>query len=65
MLAFQTYSVYLFHLIIMHFLLMTDNFLINNLFIYIIILFTIFTITYKYFEKPILLLRPQYKNGQN
>ena len=62
MLAFQTYSVYLFHLIIMHFLLMTDNFLINNLFIYIIILFTISTITYKYFEKPILLLRPKYKN---
>ena len=62
MLAFQTYSVYLFHLIIMHFLLMTNNFLINNLFIYITILFTISTITYKYFEKPILLLRPKYKN---
>ncbi len=59
--ATQTYSVYLFHLIVMHFLLMTNNDLINNLFVYIIILFIISSITYRYFEKPILLLRPNYK----
>ena len=60
--ATQTYSVYLFHLIIMHFLLMSNDSIINNLFIYIIILFCISTIIYKFFEKPILLLRPNYKN---
>ena len=63
MLATQTYSVYLFHLIVMHFLIMTNNAFINNLFVYIGILFIISTYTYKYFEKPILLLRPKYKNG--
>ena len=62
LLATQTYSVYLFHLIIMHFLIMSDNFLINNLVVYIGILFTVSTITFKYFEKPILALRPKYKN---
>ena len=60
--ATQTYSIYLFHLIIMHFLIMSNNLLINNLFVYIGILFIISTIIFKYFEKPILLLRPQYKN---
>ena len=63
--ATQTYSVYLFHLIVMHFLLMINNIYINNLFIYIIILFVISTVTFKYFEKPILLLRPKYKDAQN
>ena len=62
LLATQTYSVYLFHLIIMHFLIMSDNFLINNLVVYIGILFTVSTIIFKYFEKPILLLRPKYKD---
>ena len=61
-LATQTYSVYLFHLIIMHFLMISNYFLINNLIIYISILFVLSSITYKYFEKPILLMRPSYKN---
>ena len=61
-LATQTYSVYLFHLIIMHFLIMIDNVFINNLFVYIFILFISSTIIFKYFEKPILKLRPVYKN---
>ena len=61
-LATQTYSVYLFHLIIMHFLIISNNFLINNLVVYIGILFTVSTVIFKYFEKPILLLRPKYKD---
>ena len=61
--ANQTYSVYLFHLIIMHFLIMSDNLQINNLYVYILVLFIISTIIFKYFEKPILLLRPKYKDG--
>jgi peptidoglycan/LPS O-acetylase OafA/YrhL len=61
-LATQTYSVYLFHLIIMHFLIMTDMNFINNIFIYITLLFIVSSIIYKYIEKPILLLRPKYKN---
>ena len=60
--ANQTYSVYLFHLIIMHFFIMIDNRIINNLYVYIIVLFLISTIIFKFFEKPILLLRPKYKN---
>ena len=60
--ATQTYSVYLFHLIIMHFFIMIDNRIINNLYVYIIVLFLISTIIFKFFEKPILLLRPKYKN---
>ena len=60
--ATQTYSIYLFHLIIMHFLIMSNNYIINNLFVYIITLFVISTIIFKYFEKPILSLRPNYKN---
>ena len=61
--ATQTYSVYLFHLIIMHFLIMSNEKLINNIFVYIGLLIIISTVTFKYFEKPILLLRPKYKNG--
>ncbi len=63
--ATQTYSVYLFHLIIMHFLILSDNSLVNNLITYIVLLFVISTIIYKYFEKPILSLRPKYKDGKN
>jgi len=62
-LATQTYSVYLFHLIIMHFLIISNNFLINNLVVYIVILFIVSSVIFKYFEKPILLLRPNYKYG--
>lgn len=61
--ATQTYSIYLFHLIIMHFLIMSNEKLINNLFVYIGLLIIISTVTFKYFEKPILSLRPKYKNG--
>ena len=61
-LATQTYSVYLFHLIIMHFLIISNNFFINNLVVYIVILFSVSTVIFKYFEKPILLLRPKYKD---
>ena len=60
--ASQTYSVYLFHLIIMHFLILSNNLLINNLYIYIIILFIMSTVIFRYFEKPILSLRPKYKD---
>ena len=60
--ATQTYSVYLFHLIIMHFLIMLDINLINNIFIYITLLFMVSSVIFKYIEKPILLLRPKYKN---
>ncbi len=60
--ATQTYSVYLFHLIIMHFLIMLDINLINNIFVYFILLFIVSSIIFKYIEKPILLLRPKYKN---
>ena len=60
--AVQTYSVYLFHLIIMHFLIMDSFTYINNLFTYIFLLFMISLVIYKYFEKPILSLRPKYKN---
>ncbi len=61
-LATQTYSVYLFHLIIMHFLNIANEGIINNLFIYISLLFILSSIIFKYFEKPILQLRPKYKN---
>ena len=59
--ANQTYSVYLFHLIIMHFLIMSTSSYINNLFTYLFLLFIISFITFKYFERPILSLRPKYK----
>ena len=58
--ASQTYSVYLFHLIIMHFLILSDLIFINNLFIYIMILILVSTFIFKYFEKPILLLLNSY-----
>ena len=59
--ANQTYSVYLFHLIIMHFLIMSTSSYINNLFTYLLLLFIVSFITFKYFERPILSLRPKYK----
>jgi peptidoglycan/LPS O-acetylase OafA/YrhL len=61
-LASQTYSVYLFHLIVMHFLIMANSLMINNIFVYIFLLLIISSLIYKYFEKPILMLRPKYKN---
>ena len=61
--AQQTYSVYLFHLIIMHLFLMTDIIYINNIFSYLITLFCLSFIVYKYFELPILKQRPSYENN--
>ena len=61
--AQQTYSVYLFHLIIMHLFLMTDIIYINNIFSYLITLFFLSFIVYKYFELPILKQRPSYENN--
>ncbi len=60
-LATQTYSVYLFHLIVMHIFLFTDNIYINNIFSYLLVLFAISSIVYKYFELPILKNRPNYE----
>ena len=60
--ATQTYSIYLFHLIIMHFLIMSTSIYINNLFTYIFLLFIMSFVIFKYFERPILFLRPKYKN---
>lgn len=59
--ASQTYSVYLFHLIIMHLFLLIDNVYINNIFSYIFCLFSLSLIVYKYFEEPILRQRPKYE----
>ncbi len=61
--AQQTYSVYLFHLIVMHLFLMTDIIYINNIFSYLITLFCLSFIVYKYFELPILKQRPSYENN--
>lgn len=61
LLATQTYSVYLFHLIVMHIFLFTDNIYINNIFSYLLVLFSISFIVYKYFESPILRKRPNYE----
>ena len=58
LLATQTYSVYLFHLIVMHIFLFTNNIYLNNIFSYLLVLFTISSIVYKYFELPILRKRP-------
>ena len=61
LIASQTYSVYLFHLIIMHIFLMTNIAYINNILVYLIVLFFISSIIYKYFELPILKQRPKYE----
>ena len=61
LLATQTYSVYLFHLIVMHIFLFTNNIYLNNIFSYLLVLFTISSIVYKYFELPILRKRPNYE----
>ena len=61
LLASQTYSVYLFHLIIMHIFLIMNFSLVNNIYIYLIVLFLISSIIYKYFELPILKNRPRYE----
>ena len=59
--ASQTYSVYLFHLIVMHLFLLINSIYINNIFSYLICLFLLSSMVYKYFELPILKRRPSYE----
>jgi len=47
----------------MHLFLMTDIIYINNIFSYLITLFFLSFIVYKYFELPILKQRPSYENN--
>ncbi len=58
----QTYSVYLFHLIILYFVSNIQTIFINNFFVYLFLIVIFSSLVYKFFEKPILELRPNYKN---
>tara|TARA_B100000686_G_C16212136_1_gene675986 strand:- start:100 stop:510 length:411 start_codon:yes stop_codon:yes gene_type:complete len=58
----QTYSVYLFHLIILYIISATETVFINNIFTYLLLIVIISSLVYKFFEKPILKLRPNYEN---
>ena len=58
----QTYSIYLFHIIIIY-LLANSNFSAHSItIVYIILLFTISTLIYYFFEEPLLKLRPKITN---
>ena len=57
----QTYSIYLIHIIFIYFLDRLNFSIILSSIIYIIALFTVSLIIYKYFEKPFLSLRPKLK----
>ena len=58
----QTYSIYLFHILIMY-LLANSNFSAHSItIVYVILLFTISTLIYYFFEKPLLKLRPKITN---
>ena len=61
-LANQTYSVYLLHLPIIYIINSSEIFNIN-LWEYILLLFTLSTVVYYFFEKPILSLRPKYEKN--
>jgi len=58
----QTYSVYLFHLVILYIIENTEMIFINNIFAYLLLIVIISSLVYKFFEKPILKLRPNYEN---
>ena len=58
----QTYSVYLFHLIILHFVMIFNNNILNNLFVYILIIAISSSLIYNFFEKPILKARPNFND---
>ena len=58
----QTYSVYLFHLVILYFVSNINVAYINNFFVYLLLIVIFSSLVYKFFEKPILELRPNYKN---
>ena len=58
----QTYSVYLFHLIILYFIKNTNIAFINNFFVYLLLIVISSMLVYKFFEEPILKIRPNYKN---
>tara|TARA_B110000444_G_C18455180_1_gene417600 strand:- start:103 stop:594 length:492 start_codon:yes stop_codon:yes gene_type:complete len=55
----QTYSIYLFHMILIYILKEMNYSVITASSIYIISLFFISTLVYKFFEKPIMKLRPK------
>jgi len=56
----QTYSVYLFHLIILYIVTNVETVLINNFLVYLLLIVIVSSLVYKFFEKPILMLRPNY-----
>tara|TARA_Y100000590_G_scaffold437676_1_gene559576 strand:- start:107 stop:1102 length:996 start_codon:yes stop_codon:yes gene_type:complete len=58
----QTYSVYLFHLVFLYILAGIEISFINNFFVYLLLIVIFSSLVYKFFEKPILKLRPNYKN---
>ena len=55
----QTYSIYLFHIILIYIFQKTNISLPIMNFIYILLLFFVSTLVYKFFEKPLLELRPK------
>ena len=58
----QTYAVYLFHLVFLYILESIEISLVNNFFVYLLLIVIFSSLVYKFFEKPILKLRPNYKN---
>ena len=58
----QTYSVYLFHLVFLYIITGIETVLVNNFFIYLLLIVIFSSLVYKFFEEPILKLRPNYKN---
>ena len=55
----QTYSIYLFHIILIYLIDRVEmNILLANI-LYILTLFIVSTLVYNYIEKPILKLRPK------
>ena len=55
----QTYSIYLFHMILIYILKKMNYSILLTSAVYIILLFLISTLVYKFFEKPIMELRPK------
>ena len=55
----QAYSIYLFHMIFIYLLKKLDYSILTSTSIYIIILFFVSTLVYKFFEEPIMKLRPK------
>ena len=62
LLSQQTYSIYLFHIILIYIIKNFDYPVVFVMPIYIILLFLISTLIYNYFEKPLLKLRPKIIN---